>query len=81
MRGSVVARREIGGSVYEIDTDKDRLDIGLTQSRRQWPRGGWDPKNPSIRWVALIASVVGPNTAADNTTGDPGHVWPPPSTV
>jgi GNAT superfamily N-acetyltransferase len=27
---SVIARREIGGRVYEIDTAKDRLDIGLT---------------------------------------------------
>jgi GNAT superfamily N-acetyltransferase len=43
MRESIVARREIGGSVYEIDTDKDRLDIGLTHdflSRcSHWARG------------------------------------------
>ena len=41
----------------------------------------WASKKASMRRVALMASVVGPNTAADRTTGDPGHVWPPSNTV
>lgn len=43
MTQSVIARRTAGGATYEIDTDKDRLDIGLIHdflSRcSHWARG------------------------------------------
>jgi GNAT superfamily N-acetyltransferase len=43
MTQSVIARRDIGGVTYEIDTDKNRLDIGLIHdflSRcSHWARG------------------------------------------
>lgn len=43
MTKSVIARRAAGGSIYEIDTDKDRLDIELIHdflSRcSHWARG------------------------------------------
>ena len=43
MTESVVARRDFGGHVYEIDTDKDRLDFGLIHDFlshcSHWSRG------------------------------------------
>src|SRR5277367_1913249 len=43
MTQSVIARRIAGGSTYEIDTDKDRLDIGLIHDFlgrcSHWARG------------------------------------------
>ncbi len=43
MTQSVIARRVAGGSSYEIDTDKDRLDIGLIHDFlgrcSHWARG------------------------------------------
>jgi hypothetical protein len=43
MTQSVIARRDIGGLTYEIDTDKDRLDIGLIHhflsECSHWARG------------------------------------------
>ena len=43
MTQSVIARRDIGGLTYEIDSDKDRLDIGLIHhflsECSHWARG------------------------------------------
>ena len=43
MTESVVARRDLGGHVYEIDTDKDRLDFALIHhflgECSHWARG------------------------------------------
>jgi GNAT superfamily N-acetyltransferase len=43
MTESVVARREIGGKVYEVDTAKDRLDIAVIHDflsrRSRWAQG------------------------------------------
>jgi N-acetylglutamate synthase-like GNAT family acetyltransferase len=43
MTESVIARRTVGGIVYEIDSDKGRLDIGLIHDflsrRSHWARG------------------------------------------
>jgi len=43
MTDSVIARRTVGGVSYEIDTDKDRLDIGLIHhflgECSHWARG------------------------------------------
>ena len=43
MTDSIAARREIGGRIYEIDPDKDRLDFGLIHhflaECSHWARG------------------------------------------
>ena len=54
MTDSIAARREIGGRIYEIDPDKDRLDFGLIHhflaECSHWARG--IPRNVLRRAIA-----------------------------
>ena len=55
MTESVIARRTVGGLLYEIDTDKTRLDIGLVHhflaNCSHWARG--IPRDVLDRAIAL----------------------------
>ena len=65
MTQSVIARRIIGGHLFEIDTDKDRLDIALIHDflsrcshwARGIPRARWNGRSPIRCASASIATT------------------------